>query len=134
MGSFFSFAPYSLFRTLVAHICPPLACVGSRQHSPQPFYRTLVAHICLSLAYAGAGSTPVNRSTVPWWPTYACRWHMWGVGNIPLNRAPYPTLPSKLTLNRFCAYTANYIGSFLNTRLQNPFTNIDIASSPLIPR
>src|SRR6266568_1048034 len=109
MGSFFSFAPYSLFRTLVAHICPPLACVGSRQHSTQPFYRTLVAHICLSLAY-------------------------WGVGSTPVNRAPYPTLPSKLTLNSFCASTANSIGSSLNTRLQNPFTIIDIASSPLIPR
>src|SRR6266568_1487380 len=65
MGSFFSFAPYSLFRTLVAHICPPLACVGSRQHSSQPFYRTLVAHICLSLAYVGSRQHSTQPRTLP---------------------------------------------------------------------
>ena len=51
-----------------------------------------------------------------------------------LFRHLYPTLPSKLTPNSFCASTANSIGSSLNTSLQNPLTIMLIASSRLSPR
>ena len=40
----------------------------------------------------------------------------------------YPTAPSRLTSINFCASTANSIGSFLNTLLQNPFIIKEIAS------
>jgi hypothetical protein len=46
----------------------------------------------------------------------------------------YPTLPSKLTPNSFCASTANSIGNSRNTSLQNPFTIILTASCVEIPR
>ena len=46
----------------------------------------------------------------------------------------YPTLPSKLTPNSFCASTANSIGNSRKTSLQKPLTIMLIASSKLIPR
>lgn len=45
----------------------------------------------------------------------------------------YPTLPSKLTSNNFCASTANSIGNSFNTCLQKPFTNKAMASSCEMP-
>ena len=45
-----------------------------------------------------------------------------------------PTLPSRLTLKRRCASTANSIGSSLNTSRQNPLTIIEVASSSPMPR
>src|SRR5882672_2257376 len=45
-----------------------------------------------------------------------------------------PTAPSRLTLRRFCASTANSIGSSLNTALQKPFTIMLTASSSEMPR
>src|SRR5688572_19492885 len=47
---------------------------------------------------------------------------------------PHPTAPSRLTESRFCASTANSIGSSLNTALQNPLTIRFTASSCEIPR
>ena len=45
-----------------------------------------------------------------------------------------PTAPSRLTLNKFCASTANSIGSSLNTTLQKPLTIMLTASSAEMPR
>ena len=45
-----------------------------------------------------------------------------------------PIAPSRLTLRRLRASTANSIGSSLNTSLQKPFTIIDTASSAESPR
>ena len=45
-----------------------------------------------------------------------------------------PTLPSRLTLSRFWASTANSIGSSRSTSLQNPFTIMEMASSSEMPR
>ena len=45
-----------------------------------------------------------------------------------------PTAPSRLTDNRFCASTANSIGSSLKTALQKPLTIMLTASSCEIPR
>ena len=55
-------------------------------------------------------------------------------GGQILNVQHQPTLPSRLTLNRRCASTANSIGSSSNTSRQKPLTIIDIASSSVMPR
>ena len=47
---------------------------------------------------------------------------------------PYPTLPSRLICNSFCASTANSIGSLLRTSFAYPLTIKPIASSAEIPR
>ena len=46
----------------------------------------------------------------------------------------HPTAPSRLTASRFCASTANSIGSSRNTCRQNPFTIMLTASSAEMPR
>ena len=46
----------------------------------------------------------------------------------------HPTAPSRLTASRFCASTANSIGSSRNTCRQKPFTIMLTASSAEMPR
>ena len=45
----------------------------------------------------------------------------------------YPTEPSKLISNNFCASTANSMGSLFKTSLLNPFTIRAMAFSVSIP-
>lgn len=51
-----------------------------------------------------------------------------------LSYLTYPTLPSKLICNNFCASTANSIGSLLTTSFTYPFTISPTASSSPNPR
>jgi hypothetical protein len=86
-------------------------------------------------SHDGIGFTPLDARTVSITTT-----DEWLTTLVAGQAMPYryfrwrSTAPSRLTASRFCASTANSIGSSRKTSLQKPFTIIDTASSALLPR
>src|SRR4029450_10675751 len=111
----------------------PGAPLATRHAACFPRRRWLLALCCFQLRLQGRHSRPARGVLSPA-PFVARPLLLSGAAVWGPSLTPYPTDPSRLTLNSFCASTANSIGSSRKNSLQTPLPMLLDASSGHTPR